>query len=150
MTDKYTYRPFTRDELWDFNLVYERILVQKQAAYLLSLGSDPTKETYCVVSCWGGEPFSIGGWQQADGDATRIFAIPCQKIFSIPLTFVRIGLKWVQYLEAQPWCKRLEATTMPVEKLDPWMRALGFTFEKIMPNYLDGQDYKLWVKEGSL
>lgn len=146
-------RPFDRSDLERLDLLEERDIVVRDREVLHSLGESTSEDAFCGTVLWNGEPAFVGGWKRmprAEGNTVRAFIIPSIKIFQHPIRFTKTVLKWLRKIEAMPEVDRVITLSRCNGRIDSWMECLGFKCETTLKRYVDGYDYRLWVrsKEG--
>jgi hypothetical protein len=95
---------------------------------------------------WGDKIVAIGGWwEKSPGIAEGMFVPDARILREHPLAFARSFKRWIAYIQTLPWCRRIQTHSVPTSKIDSFMEALGFVYEKTINTY--NQDYKLWSRE---
>jgi len=143
---KYTWRPFRKSDLDTLELLEEREIVLKHADDLHVMGESLTDDQFCGIACWNGEPILIGGWKEVIAGVYRVFIIPTKNIFNHPVNFTRIVIRWRRKIERFPGCWKIITVSLPLERIDQWMKTVGFVYERKLEQYTNGQDYSLWSR----
>lgn len=127
----------------------EREHILSLSETLAMMGRQSDGDTcYLGTAYVAGEVFEIGGWLMIEPGVAEGFIIPSVTAIQRPKLLVETSRRWVQWLERTMWCHRIQTHTLPLKRMDRWMRALGFLYENQVKRYSEtGQDYKLWSRE---
>ena len=139
-------KPFHRDDLRGAELLEERDVVLRDQEILHQLGESTSDDVFCGAVYCGNELIFVGGWKRMTDNIVRVFVIPTKNIFKHPLAFTRLVLHWLHKLERLPGVDRVITLSRCNDRIDSWMKALGFQYETTLRRYIDTHDYRLWAR----
>jgi hypothetical protein len=144
----YRFRPVRALDLELMDLLDdEKDLILGQAKDIEALAKKESDHKACIVCLHLDKPLFVAGCYETCPGTVRVFVIPDKRIFERPKAFVWAVLLWQRWLQSRPWCNRIETVSLPVKRIDRWMRALGYLCECRSSHYtVDGRDYNLWSK----
>jgi len=148
MSSEYSFRRFEINDLKRIDLLDdERELILDHAEFFAALAGLPEPRAYCGTTFIGDELFYIGAWyEEADG-VCRVFVIPSANSLKRPKTLLKTVREWIAKIEQAGWAHRIQTLSLPIDRIDRWMEALGFLYEGTLRQYSKtGQDYKLWSR----
>lgn len=142
-------RKFEPGDLRKMDIVADEKEEALRLEYFLGLLSRETpsldNRIFCALATYGGEPLCVGGWLEVEPGIAEIFVIPDKRIFQHKFTFIRTCQIFVRFLEGLEWCQRIQTHSLPVKRIERWMKHLGFLYEAELKRYTEaGKDYKLW------
>ncbi len=140
------WRPFRRSDLDDIELLEERDIIFQHREELHAMGESVTDDEFCGIASFEGRPILIGGWIREDAHTLRVFIMPTKNIFEQPRRFTCFILRWLAHMQALPGVERIITLSRCNDRIDRWMKTVGFVYEETLKQYADGHDYRLWSR----
>lgn len=94
------------------------------------------------------EPAFMGGFVETSPGVAEVFILPDKNgIRKYPKEFHRLVKVFLLWVEGFDWVKQTQTASVPLPRIDGWMKALKFRCEGDTNSYTrSGQKYKLWSR----
>lgn len=125
----------------------EKAAILKQRKFLVGLGMAPADHSWCGLMTRDGIPLFAGGWVEVAPGCVEVFVIPDKRMRRCPKEFHRLVRCVLRWIEGFDWCREIRTASLPIPRIDGWMKALKFRCKGNAKSYTKtGQKYKLWSR----
>lgn len=103
---------------------------------------------YCGIFFHKDKPLFAGGWFERSPGILQVFLIPDREALVQRRVFYRFVCRIIEIVQSKYGAERLQTFSLPIPRIERWMRAIGFRCEGGTKSYNgQGLEYQLWSRE---